>query len=586
MDVAAWRFWVVLAGLSALAVLIIWRALSLQVLDVDRGYRFLQGQGDARTIRSEKIPAHRGMITDRNGEPLAVSTPVVSIFANPRELVKAEERWSELARVIEMPKAELAQKLQRYKQSQFMYLRRHLAPADAEKVLALKIPGVHLQHEYRRFYPAGEVAAHLVGFTNIDDHGQEGLELAYDDWLSGEAGSKTVLKDLYGNTIRDVDPGEAASPGKDLRLSIDLRLQYLAYRELKSALKRTGAKAGSLVILDSDSGEVLALVNQPSFNPNNRRMLSLDALRNRAIIDMFEPGSTMKPLTMVAALESGRYTSETKIDTSPGYIRVGPKVLRDHRDYGVLSIAEILQKSSQVGTTKIALSLEEDGVWQVFQRFGLGRSTGSGFPGESTGVLNNHQSWHPIERATLAFGYGMTVTNLQLAQAYSVFANDGVLKPVSLLARAQTGQRVEPNKGQQIVDANIAHQVLGMLETVTQSGGTATRAQVEAYRVAGKTGTSHKAEAGGYAEDRYVSVFAGVAPVSNPRVVAVVAIDEPQGDYYGGLVAAPVFSQVVGDALRLLDVRPDDLGERTETKNTKTASRAESKEPTSPGGAA
>lgn len=561
-QVAHWRFWLVLAGLGLLAALLLWRTLSLQVLDVDRGYRFLQSQGDARTIRSEQIPAHRGMITDRNGEPLAVSTPVVSIFANPQKLQKAEPRWTELAKALGMRRSELAARLERYSNSQFMYLRRHLSPAAAEKILALKVPGVSLRHEYRRFYPAGEVAAHILGFTDIDDRGQEGLELAYDDWLAGQPGSKTVLRDLYGNTIRDIDPGEPASPGRDLRLSIDLRLQYLAYRELKAALKRTGAKAGSVVVLDGENGEVLALVNQPSYNPNNRRLLSMSALRNRAILDMFEPGSTMKPMTMVAALESGRFTPHSQINTHPGSIRVGPKLLRDHRDYGVLDMAGILKKSSQVGTTKIALELGEQDVWQVFQRFGLGRSTGSGFPGESGGVLVNHQNWRPIERATLAFGYGMTVTNLQLAQAYSVFANDGVLKPVSLLA----GQQSAPPR--RVVAEDISRQVVAMLETVTEPGGTATRARVDAYRVAGKTGTSHKAVAGGYADDRYVSVFAGLAPVSKPRVVAVVAIDEPQGDYYGGLVAAPVFSQVVADALRLLDVRPDALPENQAAKQT------------------
>ncbi len=330
------------------------------------------------------------------------------------------------------------------------------------------------------------------------------------------------------------------------------------------------------------SAEVLALVNQPSFNPNNRRLLSLNALRNRAIIDMFEPGSTMKPLTMVAALESGRYRPDSEINTNPGYIQVGAKTLRDHRNYGVLNLTGILKKSSQVGTTKIALSLEEDDVWEVFQRFGFGRTTGSGFPGESTGVLTNHQNWHPIERATLAFGYGMTVTNLQLAQAYSVFANAGVLKPVSLLAKSADDKGSLP--GQRIVDAKIARDVVAMLEGVTEPGGTATRARVDAYRVAGKTGTSHKAEQGGYAEDRYISVFAGLAPVSKPRVVAVVAIDEPQGDYFGGLVAAPVFSQVVGDALRLLNVRPDATVEQDAAE--KTASHGVSKEPKLAGGAA
>lgn len=551
--ISPWRFRVVVAGLLVLAAMLLARTLTLQVLDVDRGYEFLQGQGNARTIRSEIIPAHRGMISDRNGEPLAVSTPVASIWANPRELGKQKDAWPRLARALSMSVAELSRKMERYSNSQFMYLRRHLAPQDAKAILALKVPGVYLQREYRRFYPAGEVTAHLLGFTNIDDRGQEGLELAYDEWLNGEPGRKRVLKDLYGNIIREIDAGKEASPGKSLQLSIDLRLQYLAYRELKAALKRTGAKAGSVVILDSKSGEVLAMVNQPSYNPNNRSQLNPSALRNRAVIDMFEPGSTVKPMTLVAALESGRYQPDTEINTHPGYIKVGPKLLEDHRNYGVLTVAEVLKKSSQVGTTKIALSLDEQEVWRVFQRFGFGRDTGSGFPGESSGVLPNRPKWRAIERATLSFGYGMTVTNLQLAQAYSVFANHGVFQPVSML------KRQEPAEHRQVIAPKVARQVVDMLELVTQPGGTATRARVSAYRVGGKTGTSHKAVAGGYAEDRYFSLFAGVAPASDPRIVAVVTIDEPEGDYFGGLVAAPVFSSVVADALRLMNIAPDDV---------------------------
>lgn len=551
--ISPWRFRVVVAGLLVLAAMLLARTLTLQVLDVDRGYEFLQGQGNARTIRSEVIPAHRGMISDRNGEPLAVSTPVASIWANPRELGKQKDAWPKLARALSMSVAELSRKMERYSNSQFMYLRRHLAPQDAKSILALKVPGVYLQREYRRFYPAGEVTAHLLGFTNIDDRGQEGLELAYDEWLNGEPGRKRVLKDLYGNIIREIDAGKEASPGKSLQLSIDLRLQYLAYRELKAALKRTGAKAGSVVILDSKSGEVLAMVNQPSYNPNNRSQLNPSALRNRAVIDMFEPGSTVKPMTLVAALESGRYQPDTEINTHPGYIKVGPKLLEDHRNYGVLTVAEVLKKSSQVGTTKIALSLDEQEVWRVFQRFGFGRDTGSGFPGENSGVLPNRPNWRAIERATLSFGYGMTVTNLQLAQAYSVFANHGVFQPVSML------KRQGPAEHRQVISPKVARQVVDMLELVTQPGGTATRARVAAYRVGGKTGTSHKAVAGGYAEDRYFSLFAGVAPASDPRIVAVVTIDEPEGDYFGGLVAAPVFSSVVADALRLMNIAPDDV---------------------------
>ncbi len=566
--ISPWRFRVVVAGLLVLAAMLLARTLTLQVLDVDRGYEFLQGQGNARTIRNEVIPAHRGMISDRNGEPLAVSTPVASIWANPQELAKQKDGWPRLAASLDISVAELSRRLKRYTNSQFMYLRRHLAPQDAEKILALKVPGVYLQREYRRFYPAGEVASHVVGFTNIDDRGQEGLELAYDAWLNGSPGRKRVLKDLYGNIIREIDAGKEASPGKNIQLSIDLRLQYLAYRELKAALQRTGAKAGSVVILDSRSGEVLAMVNQSSYNPNNRSRLQPSALRNRAVIDMFEPGSTVKPMTLVAALESGRYQPDTEINTHPGYIKVGPKLLEDHRNYGVLNVAEVLKKSSQVGTTKIALSLDEQEVWQVFQRFGFGRSTGSGFPGESSGVLPSRPNWRAIERATLSFGYGMTVTNLQLAQAYAVFANRGVFQPVSLLKRKEAAER------KQLIAPEIARQMVEMLELVTEPGGTATRARVDAYRVAGKTGTSHKAVAGGYAEDRYFSLFAGLAPASDPRIVAVVAIDEPEGDYFGGLVAAPVFSRVVSDALRLMNIPPDDIEPMAEPGDAKTEGAA------------
>lgn len=551
--ISPWRFRLVVLGLIALSVMLAWRALTLQVLDVDRGYRFLQVQGNARTHRTEIIPAHRGMISDRNGEPLAVSTPVSSIWANPQELLHAQGQWASLAQSLGISVADLSSRIKRFGDSQFMYLRRHLAPAEADAILAKKIPGVYLQREYRRFYPAGEVTAHLLGFTNIDDRGQEGLELAYDEWLTGHPGKKRVLKDLYGNIIREIDAGEAAQPGKDLQLSIDLRLQYLAYRELKAALQRTGAKAGSVVIVDCETGEVLALVNQPSYNPNNRSQINANALRNRALTDMFEPGSTMKPLTLVAALESGKYQPDTVINTHPGYIRVGPKLLKDHRNYGALTVAEVLKKSSQVGTTKIALSLDEHDVWEVFHRFGLGRTTGSGFPGESAGLLPNRGNWRPIERATFAFGYGMTVTPIQLAQAYAVFGNHGVFQPISLFKRSESADR------QQVISPKIARQLVNMLENVTESGGTATRAQIDAYRVAGKTGTSHKAEAGGYAEDRYFSIFAGLAPASDPRVAAVVTIDEPEGDYFGGLVAAPVFSKVVADALRLLNIAPDDI---------------------------
>ncbi|MFA7552648.1 MAG: penicillin-binding transpeptidase domain-containing protein [Spongiibacteraceae bacterium] len=550
--VSAWRFSLVMSLLAVLVLLLIWRVLSLQVLDTERGYDFLQDQGDARTVRTEIIPAYRGVITDRNGEPLAVSTPVASIWINPKRMSDDKGQWRQLAVAVGMSYKQLKDKINSNKTRSFVYLRRQLSPQDADKIVALGIKGVNVQREYKRFYPAGEVAAHLVGFTNIDDRGQEGMELAYNSWLQGVSGSKRVLKDLRGNIFRDIDQGKAAHSGKDLALSIDMRLQYLAYRELKATMQRVGAKSGSVVMLDSATGEVLAMVNQPSFNPNNRRVLNPASLRNRAMTDVFEPGSTVKPFTVVAALESGKYTPDTIINTAPGYIRVGKKTLMDPVNYGELSVTRILTKSSQVGISKMALDLEPQSVREVFSRFGLGISTGSGFPGESAGVLPGKASWRPIEQVNFAFGYGLSVTPLQLAQAYSVFASGGVLRPATLLRQKKVVD------GVQVISHDMAEHLVDMLETVTEKGGTGTRAQVASYTVAGKTGTVHKVGKNGYADSSYRAIFAGVAPASNPRIVTVVMIDEPNLDkYHGGQSAAPVFSSVVSDALRILDVQPD-----------------------------
>lgn len=549
---APWRLRAVLAVLGGLALVLAARVCMLQVLDTERGYAFLQGQGDARTLRTEVIPAHRGQIVDRNGEPLAISTPVATLWCNPRELSEAPEQWPQLARALDLPLAELRRRLVSNAGREFMYLKRHQSPAAAREIMALEIPGVYLRREYRRFYPAGEVAAHVLGFTNIDDRGQEGLELAYDDWLSGTPGSKRVLKTLRGQVVRELGQGEPAQPGRDLQLSIDLRLQYLAYRELKEALASFEALSGSVVMLDSHTGEVLAMVNQPSFNPNDRGQLKPAAIRNRAVTDLIEPGSTMKPLTMVALLESGRYGPDSTVDTSPGYLRVGGKTLLDPVDYGVLDLSHVISKSSQVGISKLALSLEAQSLWEVFHRFGLGQHTASGFPGERSGDLPNRPRWRPIEQANFAFGYGLSATPLQVAQAYGVFAAKGVRRPVSLLKLDQAPA------GERVVEPEVARGVTRMLHAVTQSGGTGTRAALPAYDVAGKTGTVHKVGAGGYAVDRYISVFAGFAPASDPRLVTVVVIDEPQGgDYYGGQVAAPVFADISGEAMRLLNVAPD-----------------------------
>ena len=550
----SWRLPAVLGLLSVLVCLLVWRLLTLQVLDTERGYEFLQGQGDARTNRTEVIPAHRGQILDRNGEPLAISTPVVSIWANPRETEDARERWPELARQLGVKVSDLDNKLA-YRGRQFVYLRRHLPPQEAEAVLALKIPGIYGQREYRRFYPAGEVTAHLLGFTDIDDRGQEGIELAYNDYLSGTPGSKRVLKDLTGKIIREIDAPQPAKPGHDLVLSIDLRLQYLAYRELRESLQQMGASAGSVVMLDSHTGEVLAMANQPSFNPNNRSRVSASMMRNRAMIDLIEPGSTMKPLTMVAALESGKYTPTTPVDAAPGYVVVDGKTLKDPVNYGLINITRVITKSSQVGMTRVALTLDEKAVVEVFRRFGLGSGMETGFPGEQHGLLPTRNRWSDIERANFAFGYGLQVTPLQLARAYGVFASNGRLEPVSLL------RRDGPAKGEQVIAPGVAQQIVEMLKTVVGPEGTGKRARIPAYTVAGKTGTVHKVGAHGY-EDRYHSLFVGFAPATKPRIVTVVVVDDASlGRYHGGDVAAPVFGKVVGGAMRLLSVAPDDTGQ-------------------------
>jgi cell division protein FtsI (penicillin-binding protein 3) len=537
---------------SLLFALLVWRVLGLQVLDSDRGYAFLQSQGEARYVRTAEIPAYRGVITDRRGEPLAVSTPVVSLWANPQKLRGADD-LSALAGALNLTESELAERLENYSQRQFMYLQRHMTPAEAGEVLRLRIPGVHGRREYQRYYPAGAVAAHLVGITDVDDRGIEGMELAYEDWLRGVPGRKQVIKDLYGDVVRDVGELAPARSGQELTLSIDLRLQYLAQRELQRAVTASQAKAGTVVTMDSRTGEVLALVNYPTYNPNGRAGIQPGQTRNRGLTDLFEPGSTMKPLTVVAALESGRYTPDTVVNTSPGRVTVGNKVLLDPVDHGEISVATVVAKSSQVGIVKIALDLDEQAVWNVFSRFGLGEPPGTGFPGESAGVLPYRDEWRDIERATLAYGYGLAVTPLQLARAYGVFASGGKLLSPSLL-------KLSPADvvSRQVISPAIARQVLAVLEGVTAASGTATNARVPGYSVAGKTGTAHKVSAGGYADDRYLAFFAGIAPASDPRLVTIVLIDEPGGNrYYGGEVAAPVFSRITAGALRLLNVVPD-----------------------------
>lgn len=556
--IAPWRIRAVGLGLGCLLVMLVVRLVSLQVLDTERGYRFLQKQGNARSLRVEPIPAHRGIIADRNGEPLAISTPVQTVWANPRQLVAGirDGDWNRLAAALGSPRAELEAKLRGVATREFAYLRRRMTPADARRVLDLGIPGVYARREYQRFYPAGQIAAHVIGFTDVDDRGQEGIELAYDEWLAGVQGSKQIIKDLFGHVIRDVQELSPARPGRALDLGIDLRMQYLAHRELTKAVEAAGAESGCVVLIDARSGEVLAMANVPSYNPNNRGAGVGQALRNRAITDLFEPGSTVKPLTMLAALESGKYHPGMTIETSPGYIRVGRKTFRDHHNYGLLTLGGVITKSSQVGTTKIALSLEPDAIRDVFVRAGLGQSLGTGFPGESVGLLPAPRKWGEVARANFAFGYGLSVTPLQLARAYTILAAGGVERPITLL-RAR-----EAPPGKQVYERESVTELVAMMRTVTQPGGTAVRAAIKGYTVAGKTGTVHRLGPNGYEPNRYVSLFAGFAPASDPRVVGVVIVSDPRGGvYYGGAIAAPVFSSVVAGALRLMNVAPDDLEE-------------------------
>jgi len=554
----AWRFYLVVGALCSLLAVLLGRVLALQVMDTERGREFLQDQGALRSVRTAEIPAYRGVITDRRGEPLAVSTPVVSLWADPQMLANSG-RMDELAQAMGMEPDKLQEKVRNYRDKRFMYLQRHREPGAARQVLALRIPGVYGEREYRRFYPAGEVAAQLVGFTNLDDEGIAGLELVYDDWLKGESGKKRYVKDLHGGVVRDIGVLQAPSPGKDLVLSIDLRLQYLYHQELRRAVASSGASSGSVVTLDSRTGEVLAMVNYPVFNPNNRRGVDAGSRRNRAMTDVYEPGSTMKSLTLVAALESGRYDVDDVIDTAPGYIRVGRKVYRDPLNYGEISLSRIIEKSSQVGVTKVAMDIGHEPIWAVFNRFGIGDPTGTGFPGESAGLLPSRSRWHVSEKVSLAFGYGITATPLQIARAYGVFANAGVKMPVSLLALNDS-----PTNGEQVLTPQLAERVLQVLHAVTGEHGTAVKARIPGYRVGGKTGTADKPKPqGGYYDDRVIATFASVFPADDPAYVLVVTLDEPvetsgkKPRRTAGWTAVPVSAEVIRRVAPLLGLAPD-----------------------------
>lgn len=556
LKVARWRFYGVGVVLALLVVILIGHVASLQVLpNADKGYEFLQDQGESRTLRTEVIPAYRGVITDRNGDPLAVSTPVSTLWANPKVLLQAPHRWGELAQALKLNKAELETRLARYGTKEFMYLQRQMSPEAAQAVLALDIPGVYEQVEYHRYYPAAEVAAHLVGMTDVDDRGQEGMELAYDAWLTGENGAKEVLKDLRGRTVKELRLVKAARPGQNLTLSIDLRLQYLAHRELKKAVEDSGAVAGSIVILDVLTGEVLAISNLPTYNPNDRGRARGAGLRNRAITDLYEPGSTVKPWVILAALESGKFKPEDIIDTNPGYFMVGSKSIKDHRNYGAMDLAMAIAKSSNIAMTKISFALDTNTVRDMFERLGVGQPIGTGFPGESAGHLPVLKPAQKIERANFSYGYALNSTVLQTVQAYGVIATGGVKRPVSLL-------RVDASpEGQRVIEKKYTDQVKEMLKRVVSAEGTGSKARAISYSVAGKTGTAFKAVNGKYS-NLQISSFIGMAPIDNPRIVAMVVIDEPKGGGImgnGGIVAAPAFSKVAEDALRMLQVPPDNI---------------------------
>ncbi|MEZ5465809.1 MAG: penicillin-binding protein 2 [Lysobacteraceae bacterium] len=542
------RLYVVFGLLALAGGALVVRAAGLQLLDTE----FYQRQGDARFLRELPIPVSRGTITDRNGEPLAVSSPVESIWADPGELLQHPDRFPQLAAALSTPLEPLVERIAQRKDKEFLYLRRQMNPDDAAAILELDIPGVYSQREFRRFYPQGDAAAHVIGFTNIDDRGQEGLELAFDDWLTGKPGAKRVIRDMRGAVVENVELVRAPEPGRDLALSIDRRIQYTAYRALGEALRDNDASSGSMVVLDVKSGEILAMVNLPSYNPNARAADNAAARRNRAVTDVFEPGSVVKAFTVAAAMETGRWTPTTPINTHPGTLELFGHTIHDFRDYGVIDVTRLLTKSSNVGATKLSLDMTAAQLFDMLQRFGFGSVTGCGFPGESAGVLPPARGWGTVEKATISYGYGLSVTALQMAQAYAAIGNGGRLVTPTFVHGA-------PMESRAVIDPRLAETLIGMLETVTGPEGTARRAAVPGYRTAGKSGTSRRAAAGGY-EKRYLSLFAGLVPASEPRFATVVMINDPKaGDYYGGLVSAPAFQSVMDSALRLYNVAPDDV---------------------------
>jgi cell division protein FtsI (penicillin-binding protein 3) len=542
-----WRARFVLAAFMAAFVVLIGRSIYLQAMKTG----FLQEKGEARYSRVMQIPATRGRILDRNGDALAISTPVKSIWVIPDDVKASYAQKKRLATLLRLDQRELDSKLAETGRD-FVYLKRQIAPDTAQRVAALDIPGVYEQREYRRYYPAGEVTAHLIGFTGVDGTGQEGIELAYQASLAGRPGSRRVIKDRLGRVVEDVGSVHPAQDGHDLTLSIDGKIQSLAYSALKNAVIAHGAKAGAIVALDVRTGEILALANVPSYNPNNRSHLSGAQLRNRAITDSFEPGSTLKPFTIAVALEHHRVTPTTRIQTAPGTLTIANYTIHDAHRESMLTVAQVIQKSSNVGASKIALQLPRQQMWDMFEDVGFGTPPKLQFPGEASGKVRPWQTWRPIEQATMSYGHGISVSLLQLAHAYTIFARDGVLVPLTLM---RTGT---PVNGVRVISTRTAREIRAMLELAVQPGGTGPRARVVGWRVAGKTGTAHKQENGGYAPDKYIASFVGFAPASNPRLLIAVMVDQPAGsEYYGGLVAAPVFAQVMQGALRLLNVPHD-----------------------------
>ncbi|MCB1754299.1 MAG: penicillin-binding protein 2 [Gammaproteobacteria bacterium] len=540
-----------------LTVGLVVRAGYLQIYN----YKFLREQGQARQNRVIEIPAHRGAIVDRNGAPLAVSTPIDTVWAVPEEMEAGRQSWGQLADILDYEPQAFAERIDAAKERgrEFLYLRRQVQPDVSEQVSILDVPGVSKMREYARYYPARDAFSHVVGFTNVDGKGVEGLELSYDsNWLNGEPGKRRVVRDLAKREIESLEVIRQASPGKDLQLSLDRRLQYQAHIALDEAVRSNKAASGSLVVMDVKTGEILAMTNAPAYNPNNANERTDSARkRNRAVIDQFEPGSTMKPFTIAAALESGKFKPDDIVYTSPGYYKLGRYEIRDSKDYGWLDLRGIIKKSSNVGVTKVAQQLDPEQMWSVYDRFGFGRPPGSEFPGEVAGMLNHSSLWHAVEQTTLSYGYGLAVSVMQLTRAYAAIANGGVMPQVSFIKREDAGR----DRGVRVISKETASRVANMLESVVSSEGTGARAKVPGYRVAGKTGTSYKSHSGGYDEESYISLFAGFAPVSNPRLAMVVVLHDPSaGEHYGGQVAAPVFAKVMGDALRIFGVKPDDWG--------------------------